>query len=59
MSSDTGMDKQVTHTYSGILVRHEKNETATFKEVDGPRDSQKECEKSERENQVLYMNAYM
>ena len=59
MSIDRGMDKHVAHTYNGILVSHKKNETATFKDVDGPRDAQKECKKSEWENQVLYINAYM
>ena len=45
MSIDRGMDKHVAHTYNGILVSHKKNETATFKDVDGPRDAQKECKK--------------
>ena len=58
MSIDRGMDKHVAHTCNGILVSYKKNETATFKDVDGHRDSQKECKKSERENQVLYINAY-
>ena len=41
--------------YSAI----ESNETAICRDVDGPRDCHRELTKSEREKQILYINAYM
>ena len=61
MSNDTGMDKEdVVHIYNGILLSHIKDwNCAICRAVEGPRDWCKEWSKSEREKQILYINAYM
>ena len=55
------MDKEdVAHIYNGILLSHKKEwNSAICRDVDGPRDCHTEWSKSERENQVSYINAYM
>ena len=54
------MDKEaVVHTYSGILLSHEKECIwVSSKEVDEPRVHYTEWSKSEREKQISYTNAY-
>ena len=61
MSIDRQMDKEdVVHIYSGILLSHEKERNLVIcRDVDGPRDFHTEWSKSEREKQILYINAYM
>ena len=45
--------------YSGLLLSHKRNEVGSFVEtVDEPRNCHTESSKSEREQQILYMNAY-
>ena len=61
MFSDGGIDKEdVVHIHNGILLRH-RNEwnCAICRDVDGPRNCHRELTKSEREKQILYINAYM
>ena len=54
------MDKEdVVHIYNGILLSHKKTNNAICSNMDGPRDSQTEWSKSEREKQILYINAYI
>ena len=55
------MDKKdMVCIYNGILLSH-KNERnwVICRDVDGSRDSHTEWSKSEREKQILYINAYM
>ena len=48
------------HIYNGILLSHKKEQNWVIcRDVDGPRDSHTERSKSEREKQILYINAYM
>jgi len=55
------MDKEdVVHIYNGILLSHKKQtNNAICNNMDGPRDSQTEWSKSDRERQTSYANAYM
>ena len=55
------MDKEdVVHIYNGILLSHKKELNCVIcKDMDGPRDCHTEWSKSEREKQILYINAYM
>ena len=53
--------EEVVHIYNGILLSH-KNELSTWvicRDVDGPRECHTEWSKSEKEKQILYINAYM
>ena len=55
------MDKEdVVHIYNGILLSHKRERNFLIcRDVDGPRDCHTEWSKSEREKQILYINAYM
>ena len=55
------MDKEdVGHIYNEILLSHEKEQnTATCRDMDGPRDCNTEWSKSDRERQISYDIAYM
>ena len=55
------MDKEdVAHIYNGILLSHKKGWNGVIcRDMDGPRDCHTEWIKSEREKQILYINAYM
>ena len=54
------MDKEVVHLYNGILLSHKKEQIwVSCSEVDEPRASYTEWTKSEKEKQVLYINAYI
>ena len=55
------MDKEdVVHIYNGILLSHKKERNWVIcGDVDGPRVCHTEWSKSEREKQILYINAYM
>ena len=55
------MDKElVVHLYKEILLSHKKEQIwVSCSEVDEPRTSYTECSKSEKEKQVLYINAYI
>ena len=61
VSMDRWMDKEAAvHIHDGILLSHEKEHIGVrSNEVDEPRVYDTEWSKSEREKQVLYMNAYM
>ena len=61
MSISRGMDREdVVHIYSGILLSHRRERNyALCRDMDGPRDYRTEWSKSEREKQILYINAYM
>ena len=61
MSKNRGMDKEnVVNIYNGILLNHEKEwNCAICRDMGGPRDCHTERSKSEREKQILYVNAYM
>ena len=61
MSIDRRMDKEdVVHIYNGILLSHKKERNWVIcSDMDGPRDCHTEGSKSEREKQILYINAYM
>ena len=61
MPCDRWMDKEDrVHIYNGILLSHEKEwNWVICRDVDGPRDSHTDWSKSEREKQILYINAYM
>ena len=49
-----------THTHTGILLSHKKKwNWVICKEMDGTRDCHTESSESEREKQILHMNAYM
>ena len=58
---DRWMDKEdVVHIYNGILLSHRKKRNWVIcSEVDGPRVCHTQWSKSEREKQILYINAYM
>ena len=55
------MDKEdVGHIYNEILLSHEKEQnTATCRDMDGPRDCNTEWSKSDRERQISYDITYM
>ena len=55
------MDKEdVVHIYNGILLSHKKERNWVIcRDMDGSRDCHTEWSKSEREKQILYINAYM
>ena len=55
------MDKEdVVHIYNGILLNDKKERNWVIcRDVDGPRVRHTECSKPEREQQILYINAYM
>ena len=55
------MDKKdVVHKYNGILLSHKKERYwGLCRKVDGPRDCHTQWSKSEKEKQILYINAYM
>ena len=55
------MDREdVVHIYNGILLSHKKEQNWVIcRDVDGPRDCHTEWNKSEREKQISYINAYM
>ena len=61
MSTDNWMDKaDVLHKYNGILLSHKKEQNWVIcSDVDEPRACDTEQTKSERENQILYINTYM
>ena len=61
MPIDRPMDKEdVVQIYNGILLRHKKERNWVIcRDVDGSRDCHTECNKSEREKQISYFNAYM
>ena len=61
MSINRGMDKEdAVHLYNGILLSHKKEQNWIIcRDVDGPRNCHSEGSKSEREKQILHMNAYM
>ena len=52
------MDKDVVRIYNGILLGHEK-EQVSCSDADEPRGCYTERSKSEREEQILYINAYI
>ena len=54
------MDKEdVVHIYNGILLSHKKQQNWVIcKDVQGPSNCHTEGSKSEREKQILYVNAY-
>ena len=60
MSIDRRLDKDgVVHIYIGILLSHKKEHIwVSSKEMDEPRVYYAEWSKSEREKQILYVNAY-
>ena len=53
------MDKDVVHTYNGILLSHEKWNIAICSNIDGPRDYHTKSSKSKRERQIPYYITYM
>ena len=55
------MDKEdVVHVYNGILLSHKKEwNRVVCSDVDGPGVCHTEWCKSEREKQILYINAYI
>ena len=55
------MDKAVViYIFSGILLSHKKEQIwVSWTEVDEPRACYIEWSKSEREKQILYINAYI
>ena len=61
MSIDRWMDKEsVVHIYNGTLLSHKKEQMwIHWTEVDEPRACYTEWNKSEREKQILYINAYI
>ena len=61
MYIDRWMDKEVVvHMYNGILLRHKKEQAwVSSSEVDEPRAYYTEWSKSEREEQISYINAYI
>ena len=61
MPIDRWMDKEVVvRIYNGILLSHKKERNWVICwDVDGSRDYYTEWSKSEREKQILYINAYM
>ena len=61
MPIDRQMDKEdVIHIHNGILLSHKKERNWVIcRHMDGPRDCHTEWNKSEREKQISYINAYM
>ena len=61
MSIGRWMDKEVVvHIHNGILLSYKKEcISVTSNEVDEPRAYYTEWSKSERERQILYINAYI
>ena len=61
MPIDRWTDKEdVAHIYNGILLSHKKEQNWVIcRDMDGRRDCQTEWNKSEREKQISYINAYM
>ena len=60
MSTDRWMDKVVVHIYNGILFSPKKEGIwVSSSEVNEPRACYTEWIKSEREQQILYINAYI
>ena len=61
MPTDRRMDKEdVVHIYHAILLSHKKEQHWVICwDVDGSRDCHTEWNKSEREKQISYINAYM
>ena len=61
MPIDRQMDKEdVVRIYNGILLSHKKEQNWVIcRDVDGSRDCHIERSKSEREEQISYINAYM
>ena len=61
MPIDRWMDKEdVVHIYNGILLSHINEwNWVICRDVDGPRDCHTKWNKSEREKQISYINAYM
>ena len=54
------MDKEDVHIYNEILLSHKKERNwVIYRDMDGLGDSHTEWSKSEREKQILYINAYM
>ena len=52
--------EDVVHIYSGILLCHKEEQNWVIgRDVDGPRDCHTEWSESEREKNLLYINAYM
>ena len=50
----------MVHICDGILLSHTKERNWVIcRDVDGPRECHTEWSKSEREKQILYINAYM
>ena len=60
MSTNRWMDKDVVHTCNGVLLGHKKEWVwVSSDEVDEPRAFYTEWSKSEREKQILHINAYI
>ena len=61
MPIDRWTDKEaVVHIYNGTLLSHKKEQMwISWTEVDEPRACHTEWNKSEREKQILYINAYI
>ena len=60
MCIERGVDKVVVYLYMGILINLKKKRIwVTWAEVDEPAACYIEWSKSTRENQILYINAYM
>ena len=61
MPIDRRMDKEdVVHRYNGILLSHKKEQNWVIcRDADASRVCHTEWSKSEREKQILYINAYM
>ena len=61
MCIERGADKEgEVHLYKGILINLKKKRIwVTWAEVDEPAACYVEWSKSERENQILYINVYM
>ena len=61
MPIDRWMDKEVVvHIYNGILLSHKREWNLVLcRHVDASRDCHTKWSKSEREKQILYINAYM
>ena len=51
--------KEVIHVHHGILLSHEKEcNNAVCSNINGPKDNQGKCTKSERERQISYDITY-
>ena len=59
--TDGGIDKEdVVHLHNGLSLSHRKGwNRAICRDVSGPRDCHRQLTKSEREKQILPINAYM